>query len=158
MLVVADTSALLALAACESLPLLDALFQEVRVPSAVFEECTVAGKPFSDELRTYLQDRVTTVDLTEFVIAAVGLGAGELEAMALYKHLRADRLLVDDQRARRIATFNHIEVIGCVGVLLLAKNRNLIPAVKPKLDSMQTSGIRLSEALFDAALRIADEA
>jgi hypothetical protein len=28
----ADTSALLALAACESLPLLDALFQEVRVP------------------------------------------------------------------------------------------------------------------------------
>jgi hypothetical protein len=32
MLVIADTSALIALAACDALPLLDHLFQDVRVP------------------------------------------------------------------------------------------------------------------------------
>jgi predicted nucleic acid-binding protein len=47
MLIVADTPALLALAACEGLDLLDVLFREVRVPPAVFQECTEAGKPGS---------------------------------------------------------------------------------------------------------------
>lgn len=41
MLVIADTSALLALAACDGLVLLDTLFADVRVPRAVFAECTV---------------------------------------------------------------------------------------------------------------------
>jgi predicted nucleic acid-binding protein len=41
MLIVADTSALLALVACDGLPLLDVLFQEIRVPLAIFRECTV---------------------------------------------------------------------------------------------------------------------
>jgi hypothetical protein len=55
MLIVADTSALLALAACECLDLLDVLFREVRVPPAVFRECTKAGKPGADILGTYFE-------------------------------------------------------------------------------------------------------
>lgn len=100
MLVVADTSGLLALAACESLPLLDRLVGEVRVPPAVFRECTLAGKASADVLEAYLRGKVTYVDLTELVIAAGGLGRGELEAMALYKRLSADRLFIEDRRAR----------------------------------------------------------
>lgn len=83
MLVVADTSALLALAACEGLGLLDQLFQEVRVPSAVFQVCTETRKPGADVLGTYLRERVIQVNLADFVIATAGLGRGELEAMAL---------------------------------------------------------------------------
>jgi uncharacterized protein len=64
MLVVADTSALLALAACDGLALLTELFREVRVPSAVFQESTVSGKPHADELRVFLEDKVTSVNLT----------------------------------------------------------------------------------------------
>jgi predicted nucleic acid-binding protein len=52
MLIVADTSALLALASCDSLSFLDILFEEVRVPSAVFEECAVPGKPGQTQGRT----------------------------------------------------------------------------------------------------------
>ena len=96
MLVIADTSALLALASCDSLILLDSLFEVVRVPHAVFDECTVPGKPRAGQLEIYLQDKVAEVSLTDLVIAAAGLGEGELEAMALYKRLHADRLLVDD--------------------------------------------------------------
>jgi predicted nucleic acid-binding protein len=57
MLVVADTSSLVALAACEGLALLDTLFQEVRIPPAVFRECTVPGKPQAERLDRYLVDK-----------------------------------------------------------------------------------------------------
>jgi predicted nucleic acid-binding protein len=57
MLVVADTSALLALASSDCLSLLDALFAEVRVPLAVFEECTVPGMPHAELLRDYLSTK-----------------------------------------------------------------------------------------------------
>ena len=87
MLVVADSSALVALAVCDALLLLDHLFAEVRVPPAVLRECTVSGKPAADVLEAYLRDKVATVDLNAFVIAALDLGRGELEAMALSKRI-----------------------------------------------------------------------
>lgn len=157
MLVIADSSALLALVSCDSLALLDSLFEQVRVPLAVFEECTVAGKPRVDRLEIYLQNKVTNVDLAELVIAAAGLGQGELEAMALYKRLHADRLLVDDERARKVARLNGIAVVGSVGVLLLAKERRLIESVRPRLEEIRAAGIRLGEELFLEALRLANE-
>ncbi|RPH55819.1 DUF3368 domain-containing protein [bacterium] len=158
MLVIADTSALVALAACDGLSLLDALFQTVYVPPAVFRECTAPGKPESDRLERYLRDKVSEVDLAQFVIAASGLGEGELEAMALYKRLHADRLLVDDNRARKVARLNSMQVIGSVGVLLLAKAGGLIPLVRPLIESIQAAGVYLAEQLVAEALRLADEA
>lgn len=157
MLIVADTSALLALAACESLSLLDTLFGEVRVPPAVFRECTVAGRAGADVLDAYLRGKVADVEFGEFVIAAGGLGRGELEAMALYKRLRADRLLIDDQRARKVARINQVQVIGSIGVLLVAKAENVVPAVRPLLDSIRVAGIYLSDRVLTEALRLADE-
>lgn len=158
MLIVADTSALLALVACDGLPLLDALFQEIRVPPAVFRECTVPGKPGAEHLDRYLCTRVTEIDLSAYVIAATGLGRGELEAMALHKCLHADRLLVDDSRARKIAQFNAIAIIGSVGVLLQAKKHALIPTIRSPMEAIQAAGIHIGEQLFTEALRLAGEA
>lgn len=157
MLIVADTSALVALAACASLPLLDDLFSEVRVPDAVFRECTVSGKPFAEPLRSYLEDRVVHIDLSEFIVGASGLGQGELEAIALYKRLDADRLLVDDGRGRRFARANGVDVIGSAGILLAAKSEGLLPAVAPLLEQIQSAGIHLSAALLQKVLQMADE-
>lgn len=130
MLVVADTSALVALAACDALSLLDQLFHDVRVPPAVHRECTVPGKAAVERLETYLRGKVVEVDLRDFVIAVTGLGQGELEAMALYKHLHANHLLVDDHRARKVAQLNGIEVVGSLGVLLRAKEVRFISEVR----------------------------
>lgn len=44
MLIVADSSALVALALCGGLELLDRLFEDVRVPQAVYDEVVVEGK------------------------------------------------------------------------------------------------------------------
>jgi predicted nucleic acid-binding protein len=157
MLVIADTSALLALAACDALALLDQLFKGVRVPPTVLQECTVRGKAEAERLETYLRGRVIEVDLRDFVIAVAGLGQGELEAMALYKHMKADRLLVDDQRARRVARLNEIEVIGSLGVLLRAKESGLISEIRPLVIVIQAAGVYYDERLVAEALRLAGE-
>ena len=157
MLIVADTSALVALAACDALSLLGQLFQEVRVPPAVLRECTVPGKPEAERLGAYLNDKVANVDLSEFIIAVAGLGQGELEAMALYKRLHADRLLVDDHRARRVAGLNGIEVVGSLGILLLAKQSGLVQEIRPILTLIEAAGVHYSEQLVSEALRLAGE-
>ena len=157
MLVVADSSALLSLAACGRLPLLDELYGDVRVPAAVWRECVVAGKPHADALAKYLDGRVADLDLSDLIIAGVGLGRGELEALALYKRLHADRLLLNDRRARRVARVNSVQVIGSLGVLLLAKTRGVLPAVRPSLEAIRAAGIHLSDSLVVETLRIAGE-
>ncbi len=157
MLVVADTSALVALAACDGLWLLDRLFQDVRIPPAVLRECTVPNKPEAERLDAYLRGKVLDINLEKLVIAVAGLGRGELEAMALYKHLRADRLLVDDNRARKVARLNGIEVIGSLGVLLRGKESSFIPEIRSFLDTIREAGVHYGSELVVEALRLAGE-
>ncbi|QLQ31825.1 MAG: hypothetical protein HZT40_09765 [Candidatus Thiothrix singaporensis] len=83
MLIIADTSALIAISTCDGLHWLDTLFQQLLVPRAVFDEASAADKPQAEKLKQYLADKVTDTDLHELVIAAPGMGKGELEAMAL---------------------------------------------------------------------------
>jgi predicted nucleic acid-binding protein len=157
MLIIADTSALLALAACDRLPLLDHLFAEVRVPPAVLQECVAPGKPESERLGSYLRGKVVTIDLKSYVIAVSGLGQGELEAMALYKQLHADRLLVDDHRARKVAALNGIKIVGSLGVLLQAKATGLIDEIRPSLAAIRAAGVYYSDQLVSETLRLAGE-
>ena len=46
---------------------------------------------------------------------------------------------------------------GTVGILLLAKRRGLVSAVRPLLDQLTARGIRLSPRLYDEACRLAGE-
>ena len=157
MLVIADTSALIAVSICNGLHWLDALFTKIQVPQAVYNEATAQGKPQAEALKSYLADKVLPVEISEFVIAVPKLGKGELEAMALYKQQHADRLLIDDLQARKTASYNGIKIIGSIGILLLAKDNGLISSIKPHLDRIQQSNIHISQKLINEALIIAGE-
>lgn len=50
MIVIADASPLVALTICESLDILDKLFENVKVSQAVYEEVTVSDKLGSDKI------------------------------------------------------------------------------------------------------------
>jgi predicted nucleic acid-binding protein len=84
------------------------------------------------------------------------LGEGEAAAIALAAE-RGHGVLIDEKLGRAVAEGLKLKVIGTVGVLLLARRRNLIPAVKPLLEDLKTSGHRLSEELIQEALRRAGE-
>lgn len=108
MILIVDSSALVALSVCDSLGLLDVLFGEVKVPQAVFDEVSVNHKPESAALAQYLQGKVELVDTEKYVYLDAYADAGETEAMLFYKQMSADWLLIDDKRGRKIATVNHI--------------------------------------------------
>ena len=103
MIVIADSSALVALSICQVLPLLESLFDEVYVPEAVYNEVSIKGKPEADALIDYLSSRIKSVQANKNqVVNASKLGIGEQQAIALYLELSADLLIIDDARAKKI--------------------------------------------------------
>lgn len=157
MILIADASALIALASCNGLSLLDKLFGEVFVPEAVYAEIAVSDKPQSSNLRSYLQDKVRKVDMQQFVYLDAFADAGETEAMLLYKKLDADYLLIDDQRGRKVAKINQINTIGSLGVLLQAKRAGYISLIAPLLEQIASSPVYISESLIKTVLDLAGE-
>jgi len=157
MIVVADSSTLIALAVCDALPLLAELVDEILVPAAVFDEVVVEGRRHSERLRAFLEGRVQPLRVFDPEGGPAGLGQGELEAIALCARRNADLLLVDDQRARRAAEARGLRVSGSLGVLLMAKKQRLLPEIRPLLEKLKASDIRLSDELFRKALAMADE-
>jgi predicted nucleic acid-binding protein len=97
------------------------------------------------------------VDPSRWVLAAGGLGRGEIEAMALYKELSADVLLIDDHRARAIAEYNQINCIGALGFLLIAKKDGKINDIKPYIQKLQQSSMYYGDELLNKVLKLAGE-
>ncbi len=104
MILVADTSALIALATCQSLELLEMLFNQVVVPETVYLEATQPNKLQARQLEIYLQNKVRPVDLANFVFLDGFADAGETEAMVLYKQIQADKFASFDKKFRHKAT------------------------------------------------------
>ena len=152
MLLIADSSSLIALSAADSLHLLDLLYGDVKVPFSVFKEVTTPDKPESEVLHKYLINRIVNVSPEEIIIADYTLGQGEVEAMVLYKRLKADLLLIDDKRARKIAGLNDINTIGSLGVLLEAKEKKIIHEIRPAIIKIYNSDIYVSSELCNYIL------
>lgn len=86
------------------------------------------------------------------------LDQGEAEAIELAKELRADLLLIDERKGRRLAAEEGVPVIGLLGVVLLAKRRGLIPSARALMEALRTeAGAYLSDELLDMALRSVGE-
>ncbi|QFY90635.1 DUF3368 domain-containing protein [Magnetovirga frankeli] len=157
MILVADSSALVALAACDSLALLDEIFGQVIVPEAVFNEVVRADKFQSNRLKDYLHNKICTVEMQRFVYLDAFADAGETEAMLLYKEVAADYLLIDDKRGRKIASINQIRTIGSLGVLLQAKRMGLVSHIAPRMRQITERPIFISEGLVATVLELAGE-
>lgn len=157
MLIIADSSALIALATCEGLEILLQMYDDVKVPQAVYDEVAAPKKPLAGVLAAFLAGRVEQVDTTQWVLAVGDLGQGEIEAMALYKQLTADVLLIDDRRARLIAEHNQIHCMGALGVLLQAKARGVIERVAPFVEKLRPSPVHYGKALLSKVLELAGE-
>ncbi len=157
MILIGDSSALIALAICDALDLLTELYENVYVPQAVYLEIVQGDRPESDKLRRYLREKVKNVDMTNYVYLDAYADIGETEAMLLYKQLSADVLLVDDKKGRKVAKMNKIEIIGSLGILLKAKKRGLLNEVSTSLKRLQNSIIYLNQTLINEVLELAGE-
>ena len=65
--------------------------------------------------------------------------------------------ILDDRAARDCARLFGARVKGTLGVLMLAKQAGLIPAVRPEIEALLNSGAMLHEGVVREALQLAGE-
>ena len=163
MIIISDTSVITNLAAIQHLPLLPQLYKQIVIPEAVYRELAEIDPPVPGTLEVQTAPwltvkRVLNREVIERLHIESKLDPGESEAIALVLELNADLLLIDERRGRAEATRLGIKITGLLGVLVEAKRKNLIFAVKPLMDALiATSDFRISVALYDQILTIADE-
>jgi hypothetical protein len=150
--VVSNSSPLIAFAAIGQLNLLPAIFQSILIPPAVAVEIT----PSIPTLPPWLHVEDLRQPLPALVLQ-ISIGAGEREALALAIETRAERILLDDLPARRIARRLNLSVTGTAGVLLVAKRHALIHGVRPYLDALLKESFFIGPELYDELLRTAGE-
>lgn len=154
MLVISDTSTVTNLIQIGKLDLLEKLFGEVLIPQKVYEELSdyenqkVQLDSCDWILVKTVSDRRAVAELREI------LDAGEAEAIILAQESKADFLIIDERKGRKVAEERGLRIIGLLGVLTRAKKAGHISRLKPLLDILiEDIGFRISRNLYDRILR-----
>jgi len=91
----------------------------------------------------------------DFSAFAQKIDAGEASAIAVAIDCGCG-VLMDDKAGRKMADNAGVPVIGTVGVLVLAKRKDLVPLVKLQLEKLAASGYFLGAEIIAAALVASD--
>ncbi len=164
MVVVSDTTAISNLYLIDKLWLLEKLYKEVIIPSSVYKELkdlkkNVEGREIQFEITTWIKiGEVRQKDLVTVLLLSLSLDRGEAEAIVLAKEMNADLLIIDELKGRKYAKQLNIAVIGLAGILLMAKQKQLISSVRQILNELKDkAGFWISNKLFDTILELANE-
>ena len=159
-IVVSDTTAITHLARIDALHIIQQLYSAIYIPEAVYNELTARGDkiPGAKEARSFpwiKTQKVINVERVQALSRYIDLG--ESEAIALAQEIGADLLIIDEKVGRMHAKSAGLEITGMIGILLMAKERNIIPKVRPFLDKLISTRFKLGIKLYNQALSIAGE-
>jgi predicted nucleic acid-binding protein len=129
MIVVADSSPLIAMGRIGQLEILHAVFGTLLVPDAVWQEVVAeaSGKSGSSEIAaaSWIEHR-TVRDSSLVSLLKHDLGPGEAEAIVLARETGADFVLMDERLGRSAAQNLGLKVVGLIGVLIEARKQGLL--------------------------------
>lgn len=148
-IIISDTSCLIVFAKINELDLLRRLFTEIVTTDEVADEFgqvlpdwisvqSVKNKYYQEELK-------------------LKVDSGEASAIALAVENHDSLLIVDDFKARKLATSLGIDIIGSIGILVKAKNEGVLVSVKSFFERIRKTDFRISDDLESAALKEAGE-
>ncbi len=78
---------------------------------------------------------------------------GEASAIALAKEMESPLILLDDLKARKLASKLNLKFTGTLGVINKAKQIGAIEKVKPLIDKLQATNFRISGNIITELLR-----
>ncbi|MEB3215404.1 MAG: DUF3368 domain-containing protein [Nostocales cyanobacterium 94392] len=162
MIVISDTSPITSLAAVGQLDLLRQLYTKILIPEVVYQELTATSTPVpgSIEVRTFNWIEVRQVKNRSLIAVLLEqqLDEGECEAIALAIEIDAELLLIDERRGRAEADKLGLRITGLLGVLVEAKQKGFVVAVKPVMDDLiAIAGFRVADALYTRILQMVEE-
>jgi uncharacterized protein len=153
--VVSNSTPLIALARIGRFGILQELFGELMIPTAVYTEIATHGKKRagSDELQNAHWIQCYPVSNRALVtFLKISLDDGEAEAIALAQEMEADLILMDDQAGRYVAESVGIKLTGTVG-LLSRYYRGQPLKFKEALDELLANGFRLNRTVYENILK-----
>lgn len=144
-IIVSDTSCLILLHKIECLLLLESLFGKISVTSTIAKEY---GQIFPDFIIIEdPKDKIYQQILESF------LDKGEASAIALALEKDACLLIMDDTKGRREARKLNLNVTGTIGILIAAKEKEVIISVTEVFNEISQTDFRISESLILEAKR-----
>lgn len=159
--IISDAGPLIAFGRMDRLSILFQLFDSIIISKIVADECisdlsrpgAINIKKAMDKGKINTNSKGLIGDFDEFVDI---LGVGEASAikLALMDNLP---LLIDEKLGRRAAIKLGIKIIGTAGVLILAKQHNIIDKVSPVIDTLKKNEYRMSQDLIQETLKLAKE-
>jgi predicted nucleic acid-binding protein len=151
MIVIADSSPLIALVNIGQIDLLPKLFGGVVIPPEVAAELDVSNRP--QAVRDLMASRPPwlTVQSATRIEPIQSLHAGECAAISLARDLNADLILIDEVRGRREAVKRGFRITGTVGVLELAASRGWLN-LRDAFNRLKQIDFWISHELLDERL------
>jgi uncharacterized protein len=161
MVVVSNTSPISNLVIIGEISLLQTIYPRVFIPPSVHKELMrlpVLQPTIASLLSTGWLEIQQPTDLQLLYTLSQSLDPGEAEAIALAIGIDASSLLIDERLGRTIAASYGLRLRGLLGILVTAKQQELISNLKPILDRLiAEAGFRVSPALYNRTLQEAGE-
>ena len=159
MIVVSDTTPLISLLKINRLDLLKKLFGDVLIPQAVFDELTddERFRLEADQIREkkfIVVKPVNNPESTNILKRATGLDQGESEAIVLTDELKADLLLMDEEKGRNVSAQMGLRIMGTIGILMAAYEEDELSSdeVRECIAGLQHAGRHIGQRHYQMLL------
>ena len=147
--VITDTSCLIAFSKIDALDVLHKLYKKVVVSKEIAEE-------FSEPLPLWIEILEVSNKNYQKILETL-LDKGEASAIALALELKNALLVLDDLKARKEAQKLGLKITGTLGILFLAKEKNIISSLKIYLDKLQQINFRIADNIVFELLKKSKE-
>lgn len=147
--IVSDTSCLILLDKINLLDIVKDLFGDIFITPEIEKE-------FGQHLPSWIIS-IKVQDKTYQKVLETNIDPGEASAIALALEQSDCLLVLDDYKARKVATNLGLNYVGTLGLLLEAKEAGLINLVRPIIEQIKTTNFRIAESLEKEVLKLAGE-
>jgi predicted nucleic acid-binding protein len=148
-IVISDTSTLILLQKIDEFNLLRKVYSELITTPEIAEE-------FGEILPDWIKiQEVSDKKYQNFLETQVD--CGEASAIALATEYDDVLLLLDDLKARKLATRLKFKITGTLGVIHKAKQMLIIDKVKPLIDKLLLTDFRVAENVIEEILKLNNE-
>ena len=155
MIVICNSTPLIALAKINQLQLLKEYFGEVLIPEEVYDEVVRRGSGLAGAVEIAACDWITRAQVTNRLAVdalCISLDRGEAEAIVLASE-KNGLLIIDDGEGRKAARQLGLKITGTIGILLLASKERKLD-LRSALDDLKAAGFHLSNKEYDRILSL----